>query len=244
MERINSKDAHGKTLHGMKNGKRVFRKAHYNGSDNLPRTPITTKWLNDVQLEILSVIEDSSIVPKSGKAQMIESIKSLISKAKDECVEINKNYAYELADHIRDEMNVLRDDVLEANKRTERLESRLLKNKKTTESLQSKLFENTKATGRLNTELTKTNANIDLNKKKIESSTASINQLENNQKRLIASRSEFYRFKSCMKKIIVPIMDAIEWVSLAGLRPGWEDESKKVSRAKWTYFNALENKEF
>ena len=165
MERINSKDAHGRTLHGMKNGKRVFRKPNYrDGSDNVPRTPITTKWLNDVQLEILSVIKDSSIVPKSGKAQMIESIKSLISKAKDECVEINKNYAYDLVDHIRDEMNVLRDDVLEANKRTERLESRLLKNKKTTESLQSKLFENTKATGRLNTDLTKTKANIDLNR--------------------------------------------------------------------------------
>ena len=237
MERINSKDAHGKNLHGMKNGKRVFRKAHYNGSDNLPRTPITTKWLNDVQLEILSVIEDSSIVPKSGKAQMIESIKSLISKAKDECVEINKNYAYELADHIRDEMNVLRDDVLESNKRTERLESRLLKNKKTTESLQSKLFENTKATGRLNTDLTKTKANIDLNKKKIASSTASINQLANNQ-------NEFDRFKSCMKEIIIPIMDAIEWVSFTDLSPGWRKESKKVSRAKWTYFNALENKEF
>ena len=91
MERINSKDAHGRDLHEVKDGKRVFRKPHYrDGGDSLPRTPITVSWLNDVQFEILSIIEASSIVPKSGKAQMIESIKSMINKAKDECIEINK----------------------------------------------------------------------------------------------------------------------------------------------------------
>ena len=46
MERINSKDAHGRDLHGVKDGKRVFRKPHYrDGGDSLPRTPITVEHL-------------------------------------------------------------------------------------------------------------------------------------------------------------------------------------------------------
>ena len=133
MERINSKDAHGRALHGMKDGKRVFRKPHYrDGSDNVPRTPITTKWLNDVQLEILSVIEDSSIVPKSGKAQMIESIKSLIKKNIElarsdytDLIEANKKELSEVRGFIKNELKNISLQTLENKKETETLRSSL-----------------------------------------------------------------------------------------------------------------------
>ena len=84
MDRINAIDEHGRVLHEEKDGKRIFKEASFNGDVNTPRTPITTKWLNDVQLEILSVIENSSIVPKSGKAQMIESINKIVNKKAQE----------------------------------------------------------------------------------------------------------------------------------------------------------------
>jgi hypothetical protein len=133
MERINSVDAHGRVLHGVKDGKRVFKEAQYtDGSDSSPRTPITVSWLNDVQLEILSVIEASSITPESGKAQMIESIKSLISKNIElarsdytDLTEANKKELSELRGFIKNELKNICKLILENKKETETLRASL-----------------------------------------------------------------------------------------------------------------------
>ena len=82
MDRINKFVSHGHPDYIKdEKGNRKFRKE--SSDEGVYRTAISADWLNDVQEEIISVIEDVGKKPEIGKSQLCESIKKLINNKKE-----------------------------------------------------------------------------------------------------------------------------------------------------------------
>ena len=77
MDRIKKFVKHGRPDYVTdQDGKRKFRKE--SNDEGVFRTAISADWLNDVQEEIISVIEEAEKKPEIGKLQLLDSIQALI----------------------------------------------------------------------------------------------------------------------------------------------------------------------